>query len=129
MSTTNRWVASGLLVGLVSWVPAGPARGQDAQEMPIPVLHDWQYYNNVGWRAVDRGDLDRAAQAFRMAIQIVRPYEARERILMARSNADFARVLYLQKRYAEAESLARWALAVREAHPGNRSEALVQNLV
>jgi tetratricopeptide (TPR) repeat protein len=48
---------------------------------------------------------------------------------MARSNADFARVLYFQKRCNEAEPLARWALAVRESEPGDRSEALTQNLV
>jgi tetratricopeptide (TPR) repeat protein len=79
--------------------------------------------------ALERGNLDRAAQAFRQAVELLRPYEAKERMLMARSNADFARVLFRQKRYDEAEPLARWALAVRESIPGTRSEALIQNLV
>jgi tetratricopeptide (TPR) repeat protein len=128
MSKTLRRVVLGLLTGFVT-LAAGPAGAQDPQEIPLSALHDWQYYNNTGWLALDRGNLDRAAQAFRKAIALLRPYEAKERTLMARSNADFARVLYLQKRYAEAEPLARWALAVRESLPGTRPEALTQNLV
>ena len=42
--------------------------------------------------------------------------------------ADLARVLYHEGRYAEAEPLARWALAVRQAHPRVSPEAVFQSL-
>jgi tetratricopeptide (TPR) repeat protein len=121
------WVGM-LLAACLAVAGPGTSRAQD-QKMPFSTLRDWQDYNNVGWVALDRGNLDRAAQAFRKAIELIRPYEAKERMLMARSNADFARVLFRQKRYDEAEPLARWALAVRESIPGERSQALTQNLL
>jgi tetratricopeptide (TPR) repeat protein len=129
MSTKQRGVVPALLTGLALFLLPGPALAQDPKDLPFDALTDWYYYNNAGWRALNRGNLERAAQAFRMAIQVLRPCEAQQRELMARSNADFARVLYFQKRYDEAEPLARWALAVREAEPGDRSESLTQNLV
>jgi tetratricopeptide (TPR) repeat protein len=117
-----RTLLAAVLVGV--W----PSSSQ-AQELPFSTLTDWQHYNNTGWMALERNNLDRAAQAFRRAVEVIRPYQATEPRLMARSNADFARVLYLQKRYVEAEPLARWALMVREKQPGDRSEAFTQNLV
>ncbi|MFO0951662.1 MAG: tetratricopeptide repeat protein [Isosphaeraceae bacterium] len=122
MSTHGKTL--GMLVVLLAGVSAS-ARGQEPSSQ---VMADWQYYNNTGWQAVDRGRLERAAQAFRLAIDTMKPYEATQRGLLARSYADFARVLYLQKRYDEAEPMARWALSVREKSPGDRSEALSQSL-
>ncbi|MFO0907876.1 MAG: tetratricopeptide repeat protein [Isosphaeraceae bacterium] len=136
---SRRGRSCGPLLGLVVIgfvVAAQPARtsaqaildaGSVDGRIPFDRLRDWSNSNNAGHRALARGDLDRAASAFHLAIETVRPYEARERMLMARSNADFAQVLYLQKRYDEAEPLARWALEVRKQFPGDRSEALVQN--
>ena len=111
------------------FLAASPALPAQDQATPTATLHDWQLYNNTGWQALDRGNLDRAAQAFHKAIEVLRPYEAQEQVLMARSNADFARVLFRQKRYDEAEPLARWALAVRESVPGKNSKALTENLL
>src|SRR5262249_36816596 len=45
----------------------------------------------------------------------IRPFFPETRRLMARSYCDLARVLYHQKRYADAEPLAKWALSVRDA--------------
>src|SRR5437764_14764398 len=78
--------------------------------------------------AYNRGNDERAAQAFRLAIDAVRPYEATERPLLARSYADFARVLYRQKRYEEAEPLAKWAAAVRESQRGAKAAQVAESL-
>jgi tetratricopeptide (TPR) repeat protein len=99
-----------------------------AQDAPIDVLRSWQLYNNTGWEAFNRRKYDRAATAFRLAIQELKPYALAEKRLLARSYADLAKVLYHQNHYEEAEPLARWALLVRESAPGTKSEALRQNL-
>jgi tetratricopeptide (TPR) repeat protein len=123
-----------LTAGLVATVAGlGPAsaRGQgqaQEQELSIQLMRDWQYYNNTGWQAINRGRYQRAAEAFHLAIELLRPYEASHKTLLARSSADYARVLYLQKRYDEAEPLARWALSVRDTTPGTKPETLCQNL-
>ena len=125
--TLARLIVAAALAVLVALRPSVTV-AQDPG-MSFSALRDWSNYNNIGWKALNRGNLDRAAQAFHEAIEVLRPYEAKERMLMARANADFARVLYLQKRYDEAEPLARWALSVRESIPGDRSKALTENLL
>ena len=45
---------------------------------------------------------------------------------MARSYCELARVLYHQKRYADAEPLARWALSVRDSDKKARPDAVFQ---
>ena len=104
-----------------------PAKGF-CQEPTLRVLRDWQDYNNIGWKALNQGNLDRAAQGFRMAIEAGRPYPLIHKDLLARSHVDYARVLYRQKRFDEAEPLARWALSVREREPGKRAKPLCENL-
>lgn len=105
-----------------------PGRPSIAKDLPLGVLRDWIFYNDAGWRAFDRGNLALAENRFHLAIRVVKPYEADDKRLLARSYVDLARVLYEQKRYAEAEPLAAWALSVREAHPRVKPEGVFQSL-
>ena len=62
---------------------AGGAAPPKPQGPPIGVLRDWMYYNNTGWRALQLGRLERAEQAFRMAIERMTPYAATEAVILA----------------------------------------------
>jgi len=99
-----------------------------AEDIPISVLRDWQDFNNSGWLAFNNHDYIKAESRFRAAINAVRPYEVQDQRLTARSYGDLARTLYHQKRYADAEPLARWSLSVREAHPRVNPNSVVQSL-
>ncbi len=99
-----------------------------AEEPGVLALHDWQYYNNVGWIALSRGRLDRAENAFRAAVEVLKPFEKTQAKLLARSYADYSEVMLRQGKPNDAMPLAKWALAVREIHPGDRAESLRQNL-
>src|SRR5262249_29836819 len=105
----------------------GAAKGS-ADDIPVLVLRDWQYYNDTGWMYLNRANYAKAEQRFRMAIDEIRPYQTTDQRLLARSYADLARVLYHQGRYADAEPLARWALSVRESHPRTSPDAIFQSL-
>jgi tetratricopeptide (TPR) repeat protein len=113
---------------VLSFIGIAPAAFGQSQDAPPEVFLDWTRWNNTGWMALNEGKLERAAQAFRLAINRVRPYESSERRLLARSYADYAKVLYQQKRFEDAEPLARWALKVRESSAGIEQGALCQNL-
>jgi tetratricopeptide (TPR) repeat protein len=104
------------------------AAAAPAEVISIQGLRDWQDYNNAGWRYLKNKDYDKAEQRFLLAIKVLRPYEATERRLMARSYGDLARVLYHKGRYAEAEPLAKWALAVREKNPKVQPVEVFQSL-
>ncbi len=99
-----------------------------AEDIPIDILRYWQIENNAGWNWINKGDYPRAEQRFRRAIELVRPYQKHDQIVLARGYADLARVLYHEGRYAEAEPLAKWALAVRQSHPRSSPEAIFQSL-
>jgi tetratricopeptide (TPR) repeat protein len=118
------WIGSGFVVA-VGLLVAGQARGEEPN---VLTLNDWRYYNTVGWVALSRGRLDRAENAFRGAIETLKPYEKTESRLLARSYADYAEVMVRQGKPNAAEPLAKWALAVREGFPGERAEALRQSL-
>ena len=122
-SGSGPW-AIGLTAFAVGW-GAAVARADDPS---ISAFRDWQYYNNTGWRALNRGNLARASQAFQQAIEILRPYQASQARTLARSYADYAELLCRQKRYDAAEPLARWALTVREKSPGMPAESIRQSL-
>jgi tetratricopeptide (TPR) repeat protein len=111
------------LVTLAASLAAGPP-----QEMPIDALRDWQFYNNAGWRSLQNKDYLKAEERFGAAIRVVRPFETTQRRLMARSYHDLAQVLYHQGRFAEAQPLAAWALAVREAEPKVKPADVFQSL-
>ena len=110
-----------LALGLA--LPTGQARGQSDPWQAMERLREWALYNDAGWNAIGRGDYARAETHFRMAIKLVRDRDPGDRRLLARSYHDLARVYYLQKRYDDAEPLARWALAVREKSPKGVTEA------
>ncbi len=99
-----------------------------AQDFPLGVVSHWQYYNNAGTIALKRGDYATAELKFDAAIAILRPYQTIDQRLLARSFTDLAQVLYYQKRYAEAEPLAKWALQVRETQSKSKPEARFQSL-
>ena len=64
-----------------------------AQEKSIPpdVVRLWQHHNNNGWRQFDRGNYDKAAERFDLAIKEVLPFASVDRRLLARSYCDLAR--------------------------------------
>ena len=99
-----------------------------AQSIPIEVLHDWQFYNDAGWKSLKKGSYAKAEQSFNMAIQTIRRYQVIDQQLLARSYGDLARVLYHEQRYTEAEPLAKWALAVREADSRAKPLSVFQSL-
>jgi tetratricopeptide (TPR) repeat protein len=98
------------------------------QELSFSQFADWNFYNNVGWIALARNELTKAEQMFGRAIEVARIEEASDPRLMARSYGDLAWVLHRQGRDAEAEPLARWALAVREKTLGPESKPLAQTI-
>jgi tetratricopeptide (TPR) repeat protein len=104
---------------------SAPLFGED---VPLLTLDYWMWYNEHGWRDIERGRYDRAEQQFNMAIKEIRPYWPANRRLMARTYCDLARVLYYQERYAEAEPLAKWALSVRDADKKATPDLLFQGL-
>jgi tetratricopeptide (TPR) repeat protein len=91
-------------------------------------MTDWSYYNQIGWLALQRGELNLAERRFRNAIATVRPHGTNGRILMGRSYGDLAWVLYRQGRYGESEPLANWSLSVRETQTNPNPESVSQGL-
>ena len=127
-----RWSRRGILAAfmIAMAVHQGTAWSQNepAPKMSFDALADWTFYNRIGWMAFRRGNLERAGQCFRLEIEALRPFERTQSDLMARSYTEYSRVLYQQKRFADAEPLARWALSVREKSPGRDSAPLLENL-
>ena len=99
------------------------ARADDGLSDVEAVSH-WSYYNNMGWKAFAEGNLDVAEFRFSRAVQVVRPYGKEHPGLLARSYHDLTRVLCAQKRFKEAEPLARWVVEAREHDPRTRDDAL-----
>ena len=118
------WVAASVLLLLEL---ASPAFGQ-YQRVPLRALDNWMWYNDYGWQDLDSGKYDRAEQKFRLAIKEIEKFAPANRKLMARTYCDLARVFYYQKRFAEAEPLAKWALAVRDADKTASADAVFQCL-
>ncbi len=110
-------------LSLAFWLCAIPA---SAEDMPPGIFSDWAFYNDAAWKCLNRGDYVLAEERFDLAIKAVRPYFPDSRRLLARSYCDLARTLYHEERYAEAEPLAKWALAVREADSKTTPEVLFQ---
>jgi tetratricopeptide (TPR) repeat protein len=113
-------------LGLLATLALGSGRA-DGQTLSMQDFSDWNYYNNAGWRAAYRGDLEEAARRFIRASEIARPVAATAPKLLARSYADLAWILYQQGRAVEAEPLALWALDVRLKQNGEDSEPAAQS--
>jgi tetratricopeptide (TPR) repeat protein len=99
-----------------------------AQGIHLDALREWLRNTEEAAQYVDKGDYAKAEERLRLAIQEVRPYLPETQRVMARSYCELARVLYHQKRYADAEPLARWALSVREADKKAKPDAVFQSL-
>jgi tetratricopeptide (TPR) repeat protein len=99
-----------------------------ADGMTPEAFVEWNFFNNLGWEALNRGDYEAAAKRFRHAIELARPGSETNPRLLARSYADLAIVLYKQGRSSQAEPLAEWALAVREKHFPEKSIPVAQSL-
>ena len=98
------------------------------ERVPLRALDNWMWFNQYGWRDFESGKYQRAEQKFRRAIQEIEPFAPANRKLMARTYCDLARVLYYEKRYADAEPLAKWALSVRDADKTSSADAVFQCL-
>jgi Tfp pilus assembly protein PilF len=91
-------------------------------------LRDWQWHTEEAAKYLNRGDYAKAEQRVNLAIKEIRPYLPETRRIMARSYCELARILYHEKRYADAEPLAKWALAVREEDKKASPNAIFQSV-
>jgi tetratricopeptide (TPR) repeat protein len=99
-----------------------------AQNVPLWALRDWMWYSERAQADLEKGEYARAEVKLNLAIREITPYPGANRKLMARTYCDLARVLYYQKRSAEAEPLAKWALSVRDADDKSSSDGVFQCL-
>jgi tetratricopeptide (TPR) repeat protein len=106
---------------------AGTVDAQPAT-IPVDVISDWSWYHSMGWQAFRSGDYETAAYRFGMAIEKLRPYQKFNQKLLVRTYHDMSWVLYTQKRYADAEPLAKWVVDVRKADPKVKADALFDGL-
>ncbi len=97
-----------------------------AQTNHLPALRDWQYHHEQAAQYLQQADYAKAEERLNLAIKNIRPYLPDTRRIMAKSYCDLARVLYHQKRYAEGEPLARWALSVRDSDKQSNPDAVFQ---
>jgi tetratricopeptide (TPR) repeat protein len=115
---------TGLIASLI--VVLAQASSAAGQNIPILALRDWMWYTERGEADIRDGQYTRAATKFIQAIRQIEAYPRVNRGLMARSYCDLAEALYHQKRYAEAEPLAKWALSVRDADKNSGAGAVFQ---
>ena len=97
-----------------------------AQGLHLDALREWLRNTEEAARFLDTGDYVHAELRLNLAIKAVRPYLPDTRRNMARSYCELARVLYHQKRYGDAEPLARWALSVRDSDAKANPESVFQ---
>jgi Tetratricopeptide repeat len=97
-----------------------------AQGIHLDALREWMRNTEEAAMFLDKGDYVKAEQRLNLAIKEIWPYLPDTRRNMARSYCELARVLYHQKRYADAEPLARWALSVRESDTKAKPESVFQ---
>lgn len=112
ISRNHNWPRQWACLLAVSMITgAAPVRS-----IPSEAMQDWFFFHNTGSQYLKGGSYAKAEQRFRLAIQTIQHHDSGDRRLLARSYNELARVLYHQRRYAEAEPLAKWALTVREAN-------------
>ena len=99
-----------------------------AQTNHLPALRDWMAHQEEAAKYFDQGNYVRAEQRLNLAIKDIRPYLPATRRIMAKTYSDLALVLYHQRRYAQAEPLAQWALSVREADKNSPPDSVFQCL-
>jgi tetratricopeptide (TPR) repeat protein len=99
-----------------------------AQTNHLPALRDWFAHQEEAAKYFDQGNYVRAEERLNLAIKDIRPYLPETRRIMAKSYSDLALVLYHQRRYAQAEPLAQWALSVRDADKNSPPDSVFQCL-
>ena len=104
----------------------GPA--VHAQPHHLRALSDWMVHQHEAAKCFQIGDFSGAEERLNLAIKDIRPYLPETRRIMARNYCDLAHVLYYQRRFDEAEPLARWALSVRDGDKQARPDAVLQCL-
>src|SRR4051812_18557257 len=119
-----RWIAATLLLTAPSAVlaqatPEDYVRAKPRASAPnayanLDATVDYTFYSQAGWRALRKGYLDTAEHEFISAIKAAKRQVPVDERFVARAYADYAWALQQQKRYAEAEPLLKWVLAVRE---------------
>jgi tetratricopeptide (TPR) repeat protein len=97
-----------------------------AQGVHLDALREWMRHMEEAAKYVDNGNYARAHEHLNEAIKEIRPYLPDTRRIMAKTYCELARVLYHQKRYAEAQPLAQWALSVRESDPKAKPDSVFQ---
>lgn len=119
-----------LRIGLGLALLLAPAAVGRAEEPPSSseVYSAWSFYNNLGWGAYYRGDLDLARDRFTHAIEYIRPYQKDYPRLMSRSCHDLTRVLCAMNRHADAEALARWVVEARDHDPRTRDDVMFDSV-
>ena len=120
-----RFVGLSAAAWMIALAGSGASFGQDVLTY---ALSDWAYYNNTTWLRLERGELAKAEQSVRLAIQTIEPYQKTHRRLLARSYRDLSWVLLLEKRPDQAEPLAKWSLEVYDHDERTSSESLFQSL-
>ncbi|WP_337173221.1 tetratricopeptide repeat protein [Paludisphaera sp.] len=103
-------------------------RAGEAPPKPAEVYGAWSFYNNMGWGAYYRGDLELARDRFTHAIEYIRPYQKEYPRLMSRSCHDLTRVLCAVGRYSDAEPLARWVVEARDHDSRTRDDVMFDSL-
>lgn len=102
-----------------------------ADEPPPPsseVYGAWSFYNNMGWGAYYRSDLDLARDRFSHAVDYIRPYQGKYPRLMSRSCHDLTRVLCAQGRFSDAEPMAKWVVEAREHDTRTRDDVMFDSV-
>jgi tetratricopeptide (TPR) repeat protein len=97
-----------------------------ARDTPLRALREWMLNTEEAATYLQKRDYAKAEERLNLAINEIRPYLPDSRRIMARSYCELARVLYHQKRYADAEPLARWALMVRESDNRAKPDSVFQ---
>ncbi len=81
-----------------------------SKNVPLPTLDTWMWWNENGWKDLEKGQYDRAgAESFKMAIKAIEPYAPANRKLMRADVPRPGRGCFITRsRYADAEPLAVW---------------------
>jgi tetratricopeptide (TPR) repeat protein len=121
-------ILSRIGLGAILAVACVAGRAGEAPPSSTAVYGSWSFYNNMGWGAYYRGDLDLARDRFARAIEYIRPYQKEYPRLMSRSCHDLTRVLCAEGRFADAEPLARWVVEARDHDRRTRADVMFDSL-
>ena len=98
---------------------AGPLQ---AQNIPIEDLRYWQFENNAGWKALNRGDFTRAEENFKSAIKEIKPYQTSDQPATTDSVARIG--ARPSGKRCRGSSLARGSFGMERCHPNASAKVL-----